>query len=68
VSDAQVIALTAEAQALHARLAVLQQEDGRMRAAIVQARHHLALALRALNLDLPADAAMASTDCYGNGG
>jgi uncharacterized HAD superfamily protein len=71
-APSQVIALTAEAEALHAQIACLRREDGRMRSAIVQARHHIALALRALNLDLPAeqpaDAAMASTDRYGNGG
>jgi hypothetical protein len=63
-----VTVLTAEAEALHVQILCLRREDGRMRAAIVQALHHLALALRALNLDLPADAAMASTDRYGNGG
>jgi hypothetical protein len=68
MSDAQTIALVAEAEALHAQLATLRREDTRMRAAIVQARHHLALALRSLSLDLPADAPMVSTDRYGNGG
>lgn len=48
IPTAREIALTAEAEALHAQIARLRAEDGPMRAGIVSARGHLAAALRAL--------------------
>jgi hypothetical protein len=64
-TEARVTALTAENEALHAQIARLREEDGRMRTGLVTARHHLAMALRALNLDAEA---IPSTERFHNGG
>lgn len=70
MSDARITALTAENEALHAQIARLRAEDTRMRSGVVQARHHIAMALRSLNLDLPEHAPTdaAPTDRFHNGG
>jgi len=78
--SAREIALTAEAEALHAQIARLRAEDTPMRTGIVSARGHLAAALRVLPVgatDAKEQIAMAlrslnlngpTTDRYGNGG
>lgn len=74
------IALTAENEALHAQIKRLRAEDTPMRRGVVEARHHLAAALRVLPIgatDSKEQIALAlralnldgpSTDRFGNGG
>ena len=63
------IAAVAEAEAKSAELAKVRAENATLRMNHAMARHHLALALRALNHDLPLEpATMPSTDRFGSGG
>lgn len=62
--QAQIIALTSEAQALHAEVERLRIENNALRVGQVEARHHIAMALRALNGDAPS----ADTHRFHNGG
>ena len=64
--DARVIALVSECNGKDVELTHLRAENATLRTGIHGARHHLAMALRALNLD-PA-ALQPTTDRYGNGG
>lgn len=50
-TEAAITALTAECNGKDAEIARLRAENERMRSGIHLARHHLAMALRALNLD-----------------
>jgi hypothetical protein len=72
-AEAQIIALTAEAEAARADAARERAEADRVRAendamrkARVDARHHIALALRVLNGDHPTD--QEATHRFHNGG
>lgn len=62
---AEVIALKAEAEGLHVELDRVRKENEALRNGQVSARHHIALALRALNGDLPTTA---DTNRFHNGG
>jgi uncharacterized protein (DUF3084 family) len=66
--EAELLALRCEAEGLRAELDRTRVENTAMRAGHIEARRHIALALRALTSEHQPDPLPASTDRFHNGG
>jgi hypothetical protein len=66
--EAELVALRCEAEGLRAELDRIRVENTAMRAGHIAARHHIALALRALTSEHQPDPLPAPTDRFHNGG